>query len=54
MESLERSKASLGSKLAAAQEEAARMRADLGDTSSKAAKLQAQLHSIHDGHSKVS
>ena len=54
MESLDRSKASLGSKLAAAQEEAASMRADLRDASSKAAKLQAQLHTIHDAHSKVS
>lgn len=51
--SLERSKASLGSKLAAAQEEAAHMKTELGDQSSQAAKLKAQLHSINDAHSKV-
>ena len=54
MEGLERSKASLSSKLAVAQEEAAHMKAELGDHSSQAAKLKAQLHSIHDAHSKVS
>ena len=54
MEGLERSKASLSSKLAVAQEEAAHLKAELGDHSSQTAKLKAQLHSIHDAHSKVS
>ena len=54
MEGLERSKASLSSKLAVAQEEAAHLKAELGDHSSQTAKLKAQLHSIHNAHSKVS
>ncbi len=54
MEGLERSKASLSSKLAVAQEEVAHLKAELGDHSSQTAKLKAQLHSIHDAHSKVS
>ena len=54
MEALERSKASLSSKLAVAQEEAAHLKAELGDHTSQTAKLKAQLHSIHDAHSKVS
>lgn len=54
VEGLERSKASLGSKLAVAQEEVAHLKAELGDHSSQTAKLRAQLHSIHDAHSKVS
>ena len=53
MEGLERSKASLSSKLAVAQEEVAHVKAELGDHSSQTAKLKAQLHSIHDAHSKV-
>ena len=54
MEGLERSKASLSSKLAVAQEEGAHLKAELGDHSSQTAKLKAQLHSIHDAHSTVS
>jgi len=53
VESLERSKASLSSKLAAAQEEGAHMKSELADQTSQAAKLKAQLHSIHEAHSKV-
>ncbi len=54
MEALGRSKASLSSKLAVAQEEVAHLKAELGDHTSQTAKLKAQLHSIHDAHSKVS
>ena len=50
---MERSKASLGSKLAAAQEEAAHSKAELADHSSQAAKLKAQLSSITEAHAKV-
>lgn len=53
VESLERSKASLSSKLAAAQEEAAHAKTELADHSSQAAKLKAQLSSITEAHSKV-
>ena len=53
VESLERSKASLSSKLAAAQEEAAHAKTELADQSSQAAKLKAQLSSITEAHSKV-
>ena len=54
MESLERSKGSLSSKLAAAQEEAAHFKAQLADHSTQTAKLKAQLASISEAHSKVS
>lgn len=53
VERLERSKTSVGSKLAAAQEEAAQSKTQLADHSSQAAKLKAQLASINEAHSKV-
>ncbi|KAL3152356.1 hypothetical protein ABBQ32_001417 [Trebouxia sp. C0010 RCD-2024] len=52
VESLERSKASLSSKLAATQEEAAHAKTELAEQSSQAAKLKAQLSSITEAHSK--
>lgn len=53
MDSLERSKAGLSSRLAAAQEEAVHTKAELADHASQAANLKAQLDSITQAHSKV-
>ena len=52
-EGLERSKAGLASKLAAAQQEAGHLKAELAAESSQAHKLRAQLQTISDAHSKV-
>ena len=52
-DSLERSKASMGVKLAAAQEEAAHVKSELGSEAGQASKLKAQLQAISEAHSKV-
>lgn len=52
-DSLEHSKAGMGVKLAAAQEEAAHLKSDLGAESGQASKLKAQLSTISEAHSKV-
>ena len=43
----------MGVKLAAAQEEAAHLRSDLGSESGQASKLKAQLRTISEAHSKA-